>query len=158
MPGYGQPTSPRPPGGAAGYGPRGESDDRLWAMLAYLLTLFASAIAPLVVYLIKRDESPYVRYHSAQAVNLNLTGWIYGLVVFVVFVVLEVALAVSVAAHPRTGPSPALIGPGLGFLVIFAAFGVFSIVYLVYLIMAAVAAYKGELYRIPRILCLPIVR
>jgi uncharacterized Tic20 family protein len=166
MSGYGQPTPPFPQvgasGGAVGYGPRGASDDQLWAMLAYLLTFVAAVIAPLVVYLIKRDESPYARYHSAQSLNLNLTGWIYGLVAFVVFVVLDVTLIASVAAHPQTGPSPAMIASGLVFVVfvaIFALFGlIFGIVHLVYLIMAAVAAYKGELYRIPKFLCLPIVR
>src|SRR5690348_18199039 len=66
-PGYGQQDNPQ------GYGPRGASDDQTWAMLSYILALFASVIAPLVIYLVKKNESRYVRFHAAQALNMGIT-------------------------------------------------------------------------------------
>lgn len=47
--------------------------DRLWAALGHL-GIFGGAwlLAPLVVYLIKRNGSPFVRWHSFQAVVLAI--------------------------------------------------------------------------------------
>ena len=54
QPGHGQQDNPQ------GYGPRGASDDQTWAMISYILALVASIIAPLVIYLVKMNESRFV--------------------------------------------------------------------------------------------------
>ena len=36
------------------------SDDKTWAMLAHLLVFVAGFVGPLVIYLVKKDEAPYV--------------------------------------------------------------------------------------------------
>ena len=61
------------------YGPSGDDDDRLWAMVAYLGMIFFAFIPPLAIYLLKRSESRYVRFHAAQAVNLWITVFLYSL-------------------------------------------------------------------------------
>src|SRR5262249_15845803 len=66
QPGYGQQDSPQD------HSPRGASDDQTWAMLSYILALVASIIAPLVIYLVKMNQSRYVRFHAAQALNLGI--------------------------------------------------------------------------------------
>ena len=54
-------------------------DDRTWAMLAHLLTLsgliipFGNVIAPLVIYLIKKDEMPFVVDQAKEALNFQIT-------------------------------------------------------------------------------------
>jgi uncharacterized Tic20 family protein len=134
-PAYGyQPESPQ------GYGPRGPSDDQTWALLAYLLGLVASIIAPLVIYLVKRNESRYVRYHAAQALNLGLTGLIYAVAAVVIGILL------ALATH------------GLGFILMVLVLLAIGIAHLVYLIMGAVKAYQGQPFQIPAFLCLPMVR
>src|SRR5262249_24418088 len=75
-----------------GYGPRGPSDDHTWALLSYVLALVASIIAPLVIYLVKMNESRYVRFHAAQALNLGITAIIESIAIFIVGILLAVIL------------------------------------------------------------------
>jgi uncharacterized protein len=143
-PGYPQPGYPAIPGApgprAPGYyGPQPPSDDRTWAMLGYLLTFVGGFIAPLIVYLVKKDQSPFVRYHATQALNLALTSAIYGIGLFVL------AVIAAAASH------------GLSLLLALLYFPL-GITFSVFLILAAVAANRFELYRVPRWACLPLVR
>jgi hypothetical protein len=127
-------------GSVQGYGPRGPADDHLWAMLSYLLTFVASLLAPLIVYIAKMNESRYVRFHAAQSLNMGITGLIYALGGTVLGVVL------ALATH------------GFALFLLIPLFVVYVIAHLVYLILAAIAANRGELYKIPAVIALPIVR
>lgn len=50
-----------------------EQDDRLWAAIAHGLTFIEGGIlGPLVVYLIKRDDSPFVAFHALQSLYFGL--------------------------------------------------------------------------------------
>lgn len=134
QPGYGQPgyqqqqpsygyaaPQPRPPHVPGVYGPRPGSDDTTMAMLAHLLGLLVSWIGPLVIYLMKKDESPYVRDQSAEALNFQITMFIGYTVCFVLAFVL------------------------IGFILL----PVVWIVSLIFHVQAAIAANKGENYRYP---------
>jgi uncharacterized Tic20 family protein len=139
LPGYQPPMQSVPAdGGPQGYGPRGPSDDHMWALFAYLSPILFSFLGPLIIYLVKMNESKYVRYHAAQALNLIITSTIYWIGVFIVGILL------------------AIVTHGLGLLLLPLYF-VFGAITLVYLIMAAIAANRGELYKIPNWLCLKIV-
>ena len=123
-----------------GYGPRGPSDDHTWALLSYLLALVASIIAPLVIYLVKMNESRYVRFHAAQSLNLGITALIYSIALFILLI------PIGIVTH------------GIGILLIFPLFFALGIAELVFLIMGAVRASQGQLYKIPTFICLPMVR
>ena len=123
-----------------GYGPRGASDDRTWALLSYVLALVASVIAPLVIYLVKMNESRFVRFHAAQALNLGITAFIESVGIFIVAIFL------------------AAITHGFGVLLMALAFLALVIAHLVYLIMGAVKSNQGQLFRIPTIICFRMVR
>ena len=123
-----------------GYGPRGASDDRTWALLSYVLALVASIIAPLVIYLVKMNESRFVRFHAAQALNMGITVIIESVAIFIVGVFL------------------AFILHGFGFLLMLLAFLALGIAHLVYLIMGAVRSNQGQLYRVPTIICFRMVK
>lgn len=92
------PSGPRPPGdqhhedvprGALGlglggsrraraaYGQAGPSSDQLWSALAYFGVIVFLFVPPLIIYLAKRRQSPFVRYHAAQALNLWITAFLY---------------------------------------------------------------------------------
>jgi uncharacterized Tic20 family protein len=129
-----------PQDGAPGYGPRGPSDDHMWAVLSYVLALVASLIAPLVIYLVKMNESRYVRFHAAQSLNMGITAIIYTVAIFVVVIPI------------------ALVTHGVGLLLLIPAFFAFGIAHLVFLILGAVRAGQGQLYRIPAFICLPMVK
>ncbi|MFI6600411.1 DUF4870 domain-containing protein [Nonomuraea sp. NPDC050536] len=135
--GYGQPPTPppgyqqpgygyaapqqRPPHVPGQYGPRPGSDDTTMAMLAHLLGLLVSWIGPLIIYLMKKDESPYVRDQSAEALNFQITMFIGYIVAFVLsFVLIGIIL-----------------------------FPVIWIVSLIFHIQAALAANRGQNYRYP---------
>lgn len=68
------------------------SEERAWAMAAHLSAIIAmvvsagwlSFVGPLLVWLIKKDTSPYVRRAAAQSFNFNLgmalmtiAGWLF---------------------------------------------------------------------------------
>ena len=57
-------------------------DARMWAMLCHLAGLL-SVLGPLIVWLIKKDESPFVDEQGKEAVNFQLTMLIYWAVAIV---------------------------------------------------------------------------
>jgi uncharacterized Tic20 family protein len=148
QPGYTPPPSQpgyTPPLSQPGYGqqdnsPRGGSDDQTWAMLSYILALVASVIAPLVIYLVKMNDSRYVRFHAAQALNMGITAFIESIAILIVGIFL------AIATH------------GFGILLMVLAFLALGIAHLVYLILGAVRSYQGQPFRVPTIICFRMVR
>lgn len=123
QPYYGQPP---PPGPAPAYGYPGQppvspADARMWSLFAHLGGTFLSFIVPLVIYLVYKDRDPFIRGHSAQALNFHIT-------IFMVYIV-----------------SVPLMLIGIGFLTFLAA----AICAVVFSIMAAIAANAGNEYTYP---------
>ncbi len=117
---------PPPPGGPAGQAPLPPDQERLWAMLAHLLSivaayLFLGFVAPLIVMLVFGPRSAFVRANAVESLNFNLTWLLYG-VVAVILAFLLIGI-------------PILI--------------VLGIAYLVLVIIASVKANNGEVYRYP---------
>ena len=107
--------------------PEPTSDDRLWATFAHLGGLFAGFVPALVIWLVKRDDSPFASEHAREALNFQLSVFIYSL--FCVVLVF------------------ALIGIPMIF-----ALAIFNIVEM---IRAAISANKGEEFRYA--LCLRMI-
>lgn len=77
-------------------------DERTWGMLAHLsafagfLVPLGSIIAPLVVWLIKRDQSAFVADQGKEALNFNISVLLAALVCGVlVFVFIGILLGVA---------------------------------------------------------------
>lgn len=104
-------------------------DERNWGMFCHLagfagiIIPFGSVIAPLIIWLIKRDEMPFVNYNGKEALNFQITY----MVAFLVSVVL-----MSVV---------------IGFLMM----AVVGVAWLVFTIIAIMHSSKGEYYRFPYI-------
>src|SRR5690242_4163268 len=49
------------------------SDEKTLALLAHILTFIAPILAPLIIYLIKKNESEFVRWHAAESLNFQIT-------------------------------------------------------------------------------------
>lgn len=62
------------------------SDERTLAILSHVLTLFFWIIPPLIIYLLKKDESPFVAEHAKESMNFQITMAIAGLLLFVTIV------------------------------------------------------------------------
>lgn len=59
------------------------SEERSMALLAHVLGLIVWFIAPLVIYLVKKDESRYVAEHAKEALNFQITMTIIAIVMFI---------------------------------------------------------------------------
>jgi len=97
------------------------------------LSAFAGAITtlafvgPLIMWLIRRDEHPFLDHHGKEAVNFNLSMLLY--------------LVVGIVAS--------VVTIGLGLVVVIPAAIVFFATWVVTTIVAAVKANNGEGYRYP---------
>jgi uncharacterized protein len=59
------------------------SDEKTMGILSHILCLVAGFIAPLVIYLIKKDESAYVRAHAKESLNFQITIFIVYIILFI---------------------------------------------------------------------------
>lgn len=104
-------------------------DEKTWAMLAHLSLLAhlvlpgVAIIAPIVIYAVKRDGSPYVEDHAREALNFQITLILYHLI-----------------AIPL-----AIITCGIGGLLVVVAY----VLGLIGMVMATLAANRCEFYRYP---------
>ena len=70
--------------GTSSSGALSPSDEYTWAMLAHLsvlinlLTGFLGMVAALIIYLMYKERSRYVAYHSLQALVFQLVWWAGG--------------------------------------------------------------------------------
>lgn len=126
QPGYGQPGPGYPPpgyGGPGGPGPLRPSqpNDTNMAMLAHLGGIIFGFVPGLIVYLMKKDESPWARKQGAEALNFQLTLIIPTIISIVLTFVL------------------------VGFILLIAL----NILRIVLCVMASTAASRGEPYEYP---------
>ena len=122
----GPPAGGYQPGPTQGLPPGPTSEERTWALIAHVGTLVAAWFAmgflcPLVVMLVKGNESAFVRKHAVESLNFQISLLIY-LVISGILVFLLIGI-------------PMLI-----------ALGIFA---LVVIILATVAASNGNDYRYP---------
>lgn len=138
-PHYGQPHpygTPQPAHGgpplrgphpAAAYGTgsaaywHASQDDRTVSLLTHLGALFVSVLVPLIVFLLKKDDAPFVREQSRQSLNLQIMLFLAGIA------------------------SSLLMFAGIGFVLL----PLVVVTGWVFQIIAAVRASQGEVFRMP---------
>ncbi len=104
-----------------------ETQERTWGLIAHLSALagflvpFGHIIGPLVIWLIKKDESPFVDDQGKESINFQISMTLYAIVAAVLILV--------------------IIG-------IFLLIGI-GILDIVLVIVAAVKANAGEKFRYP---------
>jgi len=74
------------------------SDEKTMALLSHVLTLVVGFIAPLVIYLIKKDESSFVAAHARESLNFQITVTIACIVLFITLIGILLIWAVLLAA------------------------------------------------------------
>jgi uncharacterized Tic20 family protein len=62
------------------------SDERTMAVLCHVLTLFFWILPPLIIYLLKKDESSFIAEHAKESMNFQITWAIIALVLFVTLI------------------------------------------------------------------------
>lgn len=97
------------------------SDERLLAMLIYVTSFFTTIIGPILIWLIKRDDSLFIDYHGKEYLNFIISYAVYGFIAgLTVFIAIGIVLAPLVA-----------------------------ILVFIFTIIAAIKAFQGEMYKIP---------
>lgn len=71
------------------------SDEKTMAILSHILSIVAGFLAPLIIYLVKKD-SPYVVIHAKESLNFQLTMMIAWIVCFILMFVLIGILLMAV--------------------------------------------------------------
>lgn len=104
--------------------PMPTSDEKLMSMLIYVSSFFTYFVGPLIIWLMKREDSEFVDYHGKEFLNFMISYTIYGIVASILMIV--------------------LIGFILAPIVGLMAF--------IFTIIAAVKSYGGETYRIPTVI------
>ena len=126
--------------------------DRLWAagahagaLLAALATSWsagiAGALAAFAVWMLVRDRSEFAATHAKEALNFNLSMFLY-------------ACAVCVAGFLLLGATVLTLGLGLivtlpAGLALLVAIAAIAVTWLVCSLIAAFKAYDGQAYRYP---------
>lgn len=97
------------------------NDEKMFAAGIYVISFFTAFIGPLVIWLLKKDESPYVDYHGKEYFNFFISYGVYSIVSCLLMLIL------------------------IGFVTIW----VVGVLAFIFTIIAAVRAYEGKEYRIP---------
>lgn len=74
------------------------SDEKTLAILSHILTLVAPILAPLIIYLLKKDESKYVAYHAKESLNFQITCTIIVIGLFITVIGIFFIWIVCIAA------------------------------------------------------------
>jgi uncharacterized protein len=106
---------------AAAPQPMRPEDEKLWATLIHIGGIFFGFLPSLIGYLVLKERGPFVRDHTATALNFQLTMLISAIIGSVLTLVL------------------------IGFIILLGV----SIAILVLSILAAVAANRGQAYSYP---------
>lgn len=113
-----------------GQGPLPVNDEKTMSMLAHLLGIVTGFVGPLIIWLIKKDESPFVNDQGKEALNFQITmaiGYVAVGVLHGIFMFVFAPLACVTS-------------------LLIVAIGICS---LVFSILGGMAANKGTAYRYP---------
>jgi len=120
------PTSAPPTGNVAlGQGKLAETDEKTMSMLAHILGGVTNIVGPLIIWLIKKDDSPFVDDQGKEATNFQLT------------MLIGYVVSGIVAMVPLIGCVSILLYPAL------------AIASLIFGILGGIEANKGVVYRYP---------
>ena len=97
------------------------SNDRMLALAIYVTSFFTTLIGPLLIWLLKKDESAFIDFHGKEYLNFIISYTVYSLVASLLMLVL------------------------IGFILL----PIIGIMAFVFTIIAAVKAYNGEIYHFP---------
>jgi hypothetical protein len=106
-------------------------DERTTGMLIHLLAILTGFIGPLVLWLIRKDNSQFVDFNGKEAINFQIT-------------ILIILFSVTIG-----GGIISLLTLGVGLLILIPALFVIPILALIFEIMACLKAHRGEWARYP---------
>jgi len=126
---------PEPPVNAMGraYDPDATDDERTYAMfmhlvlLAHLVLSGIAIVIPIIMWAVKKDQSPFLDDHGREAINFQISLFIWS----IIFAIVAIPLGVLTC--------------GVGFVIALVPY----VLGVVGMIQASTAANRGEFYRYP---------
>ena len=118
-------AAPSAAGVGLGQGKLGESDEKTMGMLSHILGAVTCFVGPLIIWMIKKDESPFVNDQGKEALNFQITV-VIAYVVSIIMGFIPVVQCVAFVFYPA----------------VWVASLVFSI-------LGGLEANKGNAYRYP---------
>lgn len=98
-----------------------EKDDRTLAMLIYLISFFTAFIGPLIIWLLKKDESDFIDHHGREYFNFLISVTVYSIISGILIIIIIGAFMLAIV----------------------------GITAFILTIVAAIKAYEGHYYRFP---------
>lgn len=131
--------------------------ERTWAALCHLAAfsgfLFPSGniVGPLVVWLLRRDESPLVDDQGKEALNFQLSTTLSFVVIVAFMVVMVIAFAVGMVGGARAGVDPGAFLPANVAFVLLGALAILGLAVFNFIsvVVAAARTSSGERFRYP---------
>ena len=96
-------------------------DERLLAAAIYVTSFFTTIVGPLIIWLLKKNDSPFIDQHGKEYFNFVISYGVYALISGILMIVLIGFVTIWIVG-------------ALGFI---------------FTIVAAVKAYEGKGYHIP---------
>ena len=119
------------------------SSARTWSILChlagfggYVVPVLGSILLPLVFWLMRRDEDPFIDHHGREALNFQIT-------LFLVYLAIFLMGAMVVLSSIVFGPAV------LGALPLFFIFALVPLYQIAMIVVAAVRANDGDWFRYP---------
>jgi uncharacterized Tic20 family protein len=98
-----------------------KNEERILAAAIYVISFFAPILGPLVIWLVKREESSFIDYHGKEYFNFMISYFVYTVISGILTLIL------------------------IGFIGLW----LIGILVVVFTIVAAIKSYEGTEYRIP---------
>ena len=109
---------------------------------------FGSILGPLITWLIWRDKSQFADENGKEALNLNISMFLYQFLLIVVGLILFLSPIISMAHEADDDPLFILFSlPGIWIL--FVGFGLVFLLRAVLIIIASIKSSNGEVFRYP---------
>jgi uncharacterized Tic20 family protein len=74
------------------------SDEKTLALLSHVLTFFFPLLAPLIIYLVKKDESSFIAAHAKESLNFQITVCIICIALLITVIGILLLWIVGIAA------------------------------------------------------------
>ncbi len=110
---------------------------RTWGILCHVASIggfvvpFGNILGPLIIWLIKKEEDPYIDAQGKESLNFQISITIYWTILFLLFII------------------AALILRNFSVLLVWLALLGFVVTVVILVILGSVQASKGNIYRYP---------
>jgi uncharacterized Tic20 family protein len=125
--------------------PLSPGEEKQFALLDHLLSIFFGFIPALIFFVMYRDRGPFVRAHTVTEWNFQLTMLIFQVAGFLLAFVSIFVSTMTIVPGTQSGPPPGIALFFVGYLLVLAV----RVVVIIFGIIASMATSRGELYRYP---------